>query len=65
MCYIILMNNNKSLPTEAQIVSIRATAEEARKLNESLLAKTTVIKKAIIDDIEIPNGPMLINGQWW
>jgi len=37
--------NNKNLPIEAGIIAIRATAEEASKLNKSLLAKTTIIRK--------------------
>ena len=37
--------NNKNLPIEAGIIAIRATAEEASKLNQSLLAKTTIIRK--------------------
>ena len=39
------MNNNNYLPVEAEIIAIRATAEEASKLNKSLLAKTTIIRK--------------------
>ena len=39
------MNDNENLPIEAEIVSIRATAEEAKKLNKSLLAKTTIVRQ--------------------
>ena len=58
------MNNTKNLPLEAQLVSIKATAEEARKVRASLLNKVTVIKKTV-SDIQPPQGPILINGQWW
>jgi len=49
----------------AEIISIRATLEEAKKLDASLLAKTTIIKEAVACDKEVPSGPIWINGQWW
>ena len=51
--------NNENLPIEAEIVAIRATAEEASKLNKSLLAKTTIIR------IQLPSGPMRMGGVWY
>ena len=61
--YIVSMRS-KNLPI-AEIVSIRATAEEAKKLDASLLAKTTIVKEALERSREVPSGPILINGQWW
>jgi len=59
------MNDNKNLPIEAEIIAIRATAEEAKKLRADLRAKTTVIAKAIKpNEWQLPNGPMFLNGQW-
>lgn len=58
------MNNTKNLPLEAQLVSIKATAEEAQKVRASLLNKVTVIEKTV-SRIQPPQGPILINGQWW
>jgi hypothetical protein len=60
------MNDNKNLPLQAEITAIRATAEEARKLNASLQAKTTIIKRAIQpSEWRIPQGPMRIGGTWY
>ena len=59
------MNNEKNLPLEAEITAIRATVEEARKLRADLQAKTTVVKKAVITKIQIPQGPMRIGGTWY
>lgn len=60
------MNDNKNLPLKAEIVAIRATAEEAWKLNYILQAKTTIIKKAINpSEMRIPQGPMRIGGTWY
>ena len=39
------MNNNRNQPVEAEIIAIRATANEASKLKKSLLAKTTIVGK--------------------
>ena len=59
------MNDEKHLPLEAEIKSIRATAEEAKKLRADLRTKTTVISKAIEpNEWRLPNGPMFLNGQW-
>ena len=59
------MNENKNLPLEAEITAIRATAEEAKKLRADLRAKTTIVKKAVEpNEWRLPNGPMLLNGQW-
>jgi len=60
------MNDNKNLPVEAEITSIRATAEEARKLRSSLRAKTSIIKKSIEpSEFRLPQGPMRIGGTWF
>jgi len=60
------MNNNKNLPLEAEIVAIRATAEEAKKLRADLLTKTSVIKRAIEpNEFRLPNGPMRIGSAWY
>jgi hypothetical protein len=60
------MNDNKNLPLEAEIVSLRATAEEAKKVRANLQAKTAIIKKAINpSEFRIPQGPMRIGGKWY
>ena len=60
------MNDNKNLPLEAEIVSLRATAEEAKKVRANLQTKTTIIKKAINpSEFRIPQGPMCIGGKWY
>jgi hypothetical protein len=60
------MNDNKNLPLEAEITSIRATAEEAKRLRADLLARATVIKKAIKpSEFQLPQGPMRIGGTWY
>jgi len=64
--YIILMNDEKNLPIEAEITAIRATAEEAKKLRADLQAKTTIIKQAIPPTKwRIPQGPMRLGGTWF
>ena len=60
-----MKNENLREAIVAEIISIRATAEEAKKLDASLLAKTTIVKEAIARGREVPSGPMRINGQWW
>ena len=62
--------NNKKQPTDAIIVSIRATAQEAKGLRSELKNKTSIIENATngvnsINEVKPPSGPMLINGQWW
>jgi len=58
--------NNENLPTEAEIIVIRATAEESKKPHESLLAKTTIIKKAIApSEFQLPQGPTRVGGTWY
>ena len=55
-------------PIDAVIVSIRATAQEAKELRAELKDKTSIIKEAGVNslsEIRPPSGPMLINGQWW
>ncbi len=60
------MNDNINLPLEAEITSIRATAEEAKRIRADLLAKATVIKKAIDPSkFQLPQGPMRIDGTWY
>ena len=60
------MNDNENLPTEAEIIVIRATAEESKKPHESLLAKTTIIKKAITpSEFQLPQGPTRVGGTWY
>ena len=64
-CVILyLMNNEKNLPLEAEIVSLRATAEDAKKLRADLQAKATIIKDTVAN-IELPQGPMYMNGRWY
>jgi len=60
--------NNENLPIEAEIVAIRATAEEAEKLNKSLLAKTTIIRKHVEAQQKawsIQYGPIRIGSTWY
>jgi tRNA threonylcarbamoyladenosine modification (KEOPS) complex Pcc1 subunit len=60
------MNDKKNLPLQAEIIEIRVTAEEARKLRSSIGSKVTVIKKAIDpSEMRIPQGPMRIGGTWY
>ena len=64
--YIIEMNDNKNLPIEAEIIEIRATAEEAKRLRSSLQVKTNIIKKAIQpNEWRLPDGPMRLGGTWF
>jgi|TARA_R110000824_G_scaffold354907_1_gene542019 hypothetical protein len=51
---------------KAEIVEIRATAEELSKLRSDVQTKTTLIKKAInLTQMRIPQGPMRIGGTWY
>ena len=60
------MNNEKNLPLEAEITTIRATAEEAKGLRANLRAKATIIKRAIEPSkFQLPQGPMRIGGTWY
>ena len=60
------MNNEKNLPLEAEITSIHATAEEAKRLRANLRAKATIIKRAIEpSEFQLPQGPMRIGGTWY
>tara|TARA_Y100000310_G_scaffold279311_1_gene298345 strand:- start:727 stop:909 length:183 start_codon:yes stop_codon:yes gene_type:complete len=55
-------------PIDAVIVSIRATAQEAKELRTELKNKTSIIKEAGVkplSEVTPPSGPMFINGQWW
>jgi hypothetical protein len=53
---------------EAEIVEIRATAEESKKLRAGLLSKTTIIRKHVEAQQKtwgILHGPMRIGGTWY
>jgi len=51
---------------EAEIVEIRATAEESKNLRANLRAKATIIKRAIEpSEFRLPQGPMRIGGTWY
>ena len=41
------MNDNKNLPLQAEIIALRATAQEARNLRADLQKKGTIIKKLL------------------
>lgn len=58
------MNDNKNLPLQAEIIALRATAQEARNLRADLQKKVTIIKETVTD-IQPPQGPVRIMGQWW
>ena len=65
-------------PLKAELVEIRATAQEAKKLRGELLNKTSVIVKAVDNpkpitvwtangptEWQVPQGPMRIGGKWF
>ena len=58
------MNDNKNLPIEAEIVALRATAQEARALRVDLQNKVTIIEE-VVTKMQPPQGPIRIMGQWW
>jgi|ETNmetMinimDraft_12_1059888.scaffolds.fasta_scaffold348645_1 hypothetical protein len=61
------MNNDmKNLPLEAELVSIKATTEEAQRVRTSLLGKTTIIKRAInANEFRLPQGPIRIGNRYF
>ena len=51
--------------TEAEVVRIFATIEEARNINDKLLDRVTLIKSSISEnEWKLPSGPALIDGRW-
>ena len=58
-------NIEKPMVTEAEVVRIFATIEEARNINDKLLDRVTLIKSSISEnEWKLPSGPALIDGRW-
>ena len=64
------MKNEKQLTqSNAEIVAINATVDEARAVRDGLAHKVNIVAKVVAkhpvaNAFRFPQGPILINGQW-